>query len=45
MAEGKEDVVNYWLALKALAYVSLIEVSHVAKSDVSGKWGTKQFCE
>lgn len=36
-AEDKQDVVNYGLALKALAYVSLAEVNHVATSDVRGK--------
>lgn len=35
-AKGKQDVVNYWLALKALAYISLAKVSHMAKFDVSG---------
>lgn len=28
-------MVNYWLTHKALAYVSLLEGSHVAKSDIS----------
>lgn len=32
--EGIEDMVNYWLALKAVAYMSLAEVNHTVKFDI-----------